>query len=52
MNPEKLQTDDAWRSLFATTHIRGVVRAPDYPESPSIVLKRLESKNILVPYAT
>jgi hypothetical protein len=52
MNPEELQTDDAWRSLFRSQHIRWVVRAPDYPESLSIVLKRLESENILVPCAT
>jgi len=52
MNPEKLQTDDAWRSLFSSQYIRSVVRAPDYPESLSIVLKRLESENIFVPCAT
>jgi hypothetical protein len=52
MNPELLQTDDAWRSLFRNQHIRWVVRAPDYPESLSIALKRLESENILVQCAT
>jgi len=52
MNPEMLQTDDAWRSLFRNQHIRWVVRAPDYPESLSIALKRLESENILVQCAT
>jgi hypothetical protein len=52
MNPALLQTDDAWRSLFRNQHIRWVVRAPDYPEPLSTVLKRLESENILVPCAT
>jgi hypothetical protein len=52
MNPAELQTDGAWRSLFRNQHIRWVVRAPDYPESLSIALKRLESENILIPRAT
>jgi hypothetical protein len=52
MNPEELQTDDAWRSLFRNQHIRWAVRAPDYPESLSIVLKRLESATILAPCAS
>jgi hypothetical protein len=46
------QADDAWRSLFSNQRIRWVVRAPDYPESLSIVLKRLESENVLVACAT
>ena len=52
MSPEELRTDDDWRSLFRSQHIRWVVRAPDYPESLGIALKRLESENILVPCAT
>jgi hypothetical protein len=49
MNPAELQTDDAWRSLFRNQHIPWVVRAPDYPESLSLVLERLAFSSLLLP---
>jgi hypothetical protein len=49
MDPAKLQTDDAWLALFRSQRIRWVVRAPDYPESLSKALERLETEKILVP---
>jgi len=49
MNPEDLQTDHAWRSLFRDErHPLGGPRASSYPESLSTELQRLESENILV----
>ena len=52
MDPQKLQSDEAWRSFFREQQIRWVVRAPDYPEVLKNSLRRLESENIIVPYAS
>jgi hypothetical protein len=54
MNPEELQTDDAWRSLFRNQYIRLWSARPlsRIASLASTEPQRLESKNILVPCAT
>jgi len=52
MDPDRLRTDDEWRSLFSRYNIRWVVRGSDFPRPLRDPLNRLEKENILVPCAS
>jgi 4-amino-4-deoxy-L-arabinose transferase-like glycosyltransferase len=43
IDPEKLQTPEAWRTFFHAKNIRWVVRAPDYPPAIAGALGQLEA---------
>jgi len=52
MDPEKLQTDEAWLHLFEDNLIRWVVKDEEYPGPLRAPLMRLEDEGILVPCAS
>ena len=52
MDPNRLRSDDEWRSLFSRYNIRWVVRGAEYPRTLSEAMNRLERENILVPCAS
>jgi uncharacterized protein DUF1420 len=51
IDPEKLQTPEAWLAFFHQQHIRWVVRSPEYPESIAGPLRQLENSGNLIPQA-
>jgi hypothetical protein len=51
IDPEKLQTSEAWLTFFRQQHIRWVVRSQEYPEPIAGPLRQLENSGNLIPQA-
>ena len=52
IDPERLQTDEAWLQLFHENRIRWVVKDEEYPGPIRASLMRLEAEGILIPCAS
>lgn len=48
-DPDRLRSDDDWRSFFSRYDIRWVVRGEEYPLGLGDSLKRLEKSSVLTP---
>jgi len=49
IDPEKLESPEAWLALFRRENIRWVVRSPEYPAAIAGPLQQLENGGALVP---
>ena len=52
IDPERLQTDEAWLQLFHENRIRWVVKDEEYPGPIRASLMRLEAEGVLIPCAS
>jgi hypothetical protein len=52
IDPERLQTDEAWLQLFHENRIRWVVKDEQYPSPIRASLMRLEAEGVLIPCAS
>ena len=52
IDPERLQTDEAWLQLFHENRIRWVVKDEEYPSPIRASLMRLEVEGVLIPCAS
>jgi len=52
IDPERLQTDEAWLQLFHENRIRWIVKDEEYPSPIRAPLMRLEAEGVLFPCAS